>query len=116
MIVHTGLGATFAVHPPALRHPRVRIILAHAVWGVYSAEAVVAPKVCPNVYLEPSWRPTYAVRQMIARFGADRVLFGSDHLDNLPVELVKYRSLGLEDDQLARVLGGTARKFFGLET
>ena len=37
-----------------------------------------------------------------------------DHLDNLPVELVKYRSLGLGDDQLAGVLGGTARALFDL--
>jgi predicted TIM-barrel fold metal-dependent hydrolase len=51
---------------------------------------------------------------MVDQCGAGRVLFGSDHLSNLPVELVKYRSLGLSDDELAQVLGGTARKVFGL--
>jgi predicted TIM-barrel fold metal-dependent hydrolase len=66
------------------------------------------------VYLEPSWCPTYAVRSMIDKFGAGRVLFGSDHLTNLPVELVKYRSIGLSDEQLAQVLGGTARAVFPL--
>ena len=118
VIVHTGLGSPWALPslciPPARRIPAVPVVLAHAGWGLYSAEALVAAEVCPNIYLEPSWCPTYVARQMIDRFGADRVLFGSDHLSNLPVELVKYRSIGLDDEALARVLGGTARTVFRL--
>jgi predicted TIM-barrel fold metal-dependent hydrolase len=118
VIVHTGLGAPWALPslciPPARKYPQVTVILAHAGWGIYSAEAVVAAEVCPNVILEPSWCPAYMARQMIDKFGAERVLFGSDHLTNLPVELVKYRSIGLNDDQLAAVLGGTARRVFPL--
>jgi predicted TIM-barrel fold metal-dependent hydrolase len=118
VIVHTGLGSPWALPslciPPARRHPELPIILAHAGWGLYSAEAMVAAEVCPNIYLEPSWCPSYAVRAMIDRFGAGRVLFGSDHLSNLPVELVKYRSIGLHDEALSSVLGGTARAIFRL--
>jgi predicted TIM-barrel fold metal-dependent hydrolase len=118
VIVHTGLGSPWALPslciPPARRHPDVRVILAHAGWGLYSAEAMVAAEVCPNLYLEPSWCPSYAVRQMIDKFGAGRVLWGSDHLTNMPVELVKYRSIGLGEDELAGVLGGTARAVFPL--
>jgi predicted TIM-barrel fold metal-dependent hydrolase len=118
VIVHTGLGSPWALPslciPPARHYPQVPIVLAHAGWGVYSAEAIVAAEVCPNIYLEPSWCPTYMVRQMIDRFGAGRVLFGSDHLTNLPVELVKYRSIGLSDIELSAVLGGTARTVFKL--
>ena len=72
----------------------------------------MAAEVCPNILLEPSWCPTYVARKMIDQFGADRVLFGSDHLTNLPVELAKYRSIGLTDEQLTKVLGGTARAVF----
>ena len=79
------------------------MILAHAGWGLYSAEAMVAAEVCENLYLEPSWCPGYMARQMVERFGAGRVLFGSDHLTNLPVELTKYRSLGLSNQDLAGV-------------
>jgi predicted TIM-barrel fold metal-dependent hydrolase len=118
VIIHTGLGSPWALPslaiPPARRYPGVSVILAHAGWGVYSAEAIVAAEVCANVYLEPSWCPTYVVRQMIDRFGAERVLFGSDHLTNLPVELVKVRSIGLSEEQVAQVLGGTARTLFRL--
>lgn len=118
VIVHTGLGAPWALPSlcisPAKRFPSVPIILAHAGWGIYSSEAVVAAEVCSNIYLEPSWCPTYAVRQMIDRFGAERVLFGSDHLTNLPVELVKYRSIGLTEEQLAQIFERTPRKIFPL--
>lgn len=120
LIVHTGLGSPWALPslciPPARRYPGVRVILAHAGWGLYSAEAMVAAEVCENLYLEPSWCPGYMARQMIERFGAGRVLFGSDHLTNLPVELTKYRSLGLSADELAGVLGNTARGIFPLVT
>jgi predicted TIM-barrel fold metal-dependent hydrolase len=119
VIVHTGLGTPWSLPslciPPARRHPKLPIVLAHAGWGVYSAEAIVAAEVCENVYLEPSWCPTYMARQMVDRFGADRVLFGSDHLSNLPVELVKYRSIGLDETQLGAVLGGTAARIFPID-
>jgi predicted TIM-barrel fold metal-dependent hydrolase len=118
VIVHTGLGSPWALPslciPPARRYPRLPIILAHAGWGLYSAEAIVAAEVCENLYLEPSWCPTYAARQMIDKFGAGRVLFGSDHLTNLPVELAKYRALGLNAEALDAILGGTASTLFGL--
>ncbi len=116
VIVHTGLGTPWSLPslciPPARKYPDLPIILAHAGWGLYSAEALVAAEVCENIYLEPSWCPTYMARQMIDRFGADRVLFGSDHLSNLPVELTKYRSIGLSEDQLSKVLGETAARIF----
>jgi predicted TIM-barrel fold metal-dependent hydrolase len=118
VIVHTGLGSPWALPslciPPARRYPGLPIILAHAGWGLYSAEAMVAAEVCDNLYLEPSWCPTYAARQMIDRFGAGRVLFGSDHLTNLPVELAKYRALGLNASDLDAILGGTAQTLFRL--
>ncbi len=118
VIVHTGLGAPWALPslciPPARKYRGVSVILAHAGWGIYSAEAMVAAEVCDNIWLEPSWCPSYMARQMIDRFGADRVLFGSDHLSNLPVELVKYRSIGLAAGDLDKVLGLNAQRVFPL--
>ena len=118
VIVHTGLGTPWSLPslciPPARRYPQLPVILAHAGWALYSCEAFVAAEVCPNILLEPSWCPTYVARKMIDQFGADRVLFGSDHVTNLPVELTKYRSIGLTDEQRAMVLGGTAGAVFPL--
>jgi CHASE3 domain sensor protein len=48
------------------------------------------------------------------RLGAGRLLLGSDHPENLAVELAKHRVLGLSEGDLAACLGGTAAKVFGL--
>jgi len=119
VIVHTGLGAPNALPalciPPARKYPRLPIILAHAGYAIYTATAIVAAEVCPNIYLEPSWCGEHSVRGMIHRFGARRVLFGSDHVSNLPVELAKYRSSDLSDEERRWCLGETARTLFHLD-
>ena len=119
VIVHTGLGTPWSLPalciPPARRYEQLSIILAHAGWGLYSAEALVAADVCPNIYLEASWCPAYMARKMVDSIGAERMLFGSDHITNLPVELAKYRAIGLTDEQLSMILSETAKRVFGLE-
>jgi hypothetical protein len=118
VIVHTGLGAPWSLPslciPQARRHPSVPIVLAHAGFAIYSAEAYVAASECANIYLEPSWCPIEQVETFIRRLGAERVMFGSDLPENIPVELAKYRHLRLSDDDLTAVLGGTAARVFGL--
>jgi hypothetical protein len=46
--------------------------------------------------------------------GADRLMLGSDALENLPIELPKYRSLGLGAGTLERCLGGAACEVFSV--
>lgn len=116
VIVHTGLGTPWSLPalciPPALKYPGVPVILAHAGFAVYTAEAMVAAELCPNIILEPSWCPTYQMAKMVERFGAERVIMGSDHMSNLPVELVKFRSIGLTERQLRQVFWETPRRVF----
>ncbi|MDA2938414.1 amidohydrolase family protein [Acidobacteria bacterium AH-259-A15] len=118
VIIHTGLGTPSSLPslciPPARRYPELAIILAHAGWGVYSSEATVAAEVCESLLLEPSWCPVYAVRKMVDCFGVERILFGSDHLTNMPVELTKYRSIGLSDEQLSLVFQRNPQRVFRL--
>jgi uncharacterized protein len=118
VIIHTRMGVPNALPslaiPPALRYPDVTIVLAHAGFAVFSAEAIVAAEVCPNIVLEPSWCASYQVAEMVRAIGAERVMFGSDHPSNVASELAKLRSIGLSDEQLGMVLGGTARRVFGL--
>lgn len=52
---------------------------------------------------------------MVQAIGAERVMFGSDHPSNVASELAKLRAIGLDAEQLARVLGGTARQVFRLD-
>jgi predicted TIM-barrel fold metal-dependent hydrolase len=41
-------------------------------------------------------------------------MFGSDHPENIPTELAKFRSIGLNQDELEWCLGKTAIKIFNI--
>jgi len=118
VIVHTGMGAPWALPslsiPQARRHPDVSIILAHAGFTIYTTEAYVAALECDNIYLEPSWCMIQEVKWLIKELGEDRILFGSDLPENLPVEMAKYKAAGLSDASLDACLGGTAARLFSL--
>ncbi len=120
VLIHTGFGVPNALPalaiPPALAYPDVTVVLAHAGFAVFTPEAIVAAQVCPNIVLEPSWCASYQIAEMVrtAAIGPERVMYGSDHISNMASELAKLQSLGLTEGQLAQVLGGTARRVFGL--
>ena len=118
VIIHTGMGVPNALPslaiPPALRYRDVTVVLAHAGFAIFAAEAIVAAQVCPNIVLEPSWCASYQVAEVVRAIGAERVMYGSDHPSNVASELAKLRSIGLTSRQFAAVLGGTARRVFGL--
>jgi predicted TIM-barrel fold metal-dependent hydrolase len=118
VIIHTGLGAPFALPalaiPPALKYPDVTIVLAHAGFGIYTPEALVAAELCPNIILEHSWSPSFQIEAMTKSIGADRVMFGSDHLTNVAPELAKLHAINLDEASLRAILGGTAQRVFKL--
>ena len=118
VMIHTGNGVPNALPslciPAARKYPRVKIVLAHAGGGMFGAEATVAAQECPNVYLETSWVPVYELAAMVAALGSERVMFGTDLVNNVAVELAKYRSIGLKESQLEWCMGKTAEKVFRL--
>jgi uncharacterized protein len=117
-MVHTGKGVPFALPslciPPARKSPGLKIVLAHAGFAVFSAEAQVAASVCSNLYLETSWCTGEDIRWMINTIGADRVMMGADLPSNVPVELAKYKALDLESEVYDKAMGGTAIDVFHL--
>lgn len=118
VIIHTGLGAPFALPalaiPPALNYPTLPIVLAHAGFGIYYPEALVAAQLCPNIILDHSWSPSFQVESMVKGIGAERVMFGSDHLSNVAPELAKLHAIELAEDDRRAILGGTAQRVFHL--
>src|ERR1700753_4141119 len=118
-MVHTGPGVPFALPalciPAARKYPDLKIILAHAGFAVFTAEAQVAASVCGNLYLETSWCIGEDIRWMIDTIGADRVMLGADLPSNVPVEYAKYKALELAPDVYEKVLGGTAIDVFKLK-
>jgi predicted TIM-barrel fold metal-dependent hydrolase len=120
VMVHTGPGIPFALPalciPAAQKYPGLKIILAHAGWGIFSAEAQVAASVCGNLYLETSWCLGEDIRWMISTIGSARVMMGADLPSNVPVEIAKYRALDLDETVYNQVIGTTATEVFGLSS
>lgn len=118
VMVHTGTGAPFALPSLLIRrgrqYPDLKIVLAHAGFAVYSEEALIAAEVCENIYLEPTWCIVGDIRRMVRTLGPERVMFGGDLPPNVPVELAKYRTLDLTDDEREWCLWRTARHVFDL--
>jgi len=118
VMVHTGPGVPLALPslciPPARKYPQLKIVLAHAGWAVFSAEAQVAASVCDNIYLETSWCIGEDIAWMINSLGAGRVMMGADLTSNIPVEIAKLKALNLDPQVYAQVAGGTAAKVFKL--
>lgn len=118
VMVHTGPGVPFALPalciPPARKYPSLKIVLAHAGFAVFSAEAHVAASECSNLYLETSWCIADDIGWMISTIGSKRVMMGTDLIRNIPVEVAKYKALELKPDIWAQVMGQTAIDVFRL--
>jgi hypothetical protein len=82
---------------------------------IYTMEAWVAADVCPNIYLETSWCAAHDIVYLIRELGAHRVMWAGDLISNFAVELAKYRSLNLSEDQLNWCLAKTAIDVFQLQ-
>jgi predicted TIM-barrel fold metal-dependent hydrolase len=118
LIVHTGMIVPFGLPslmiPRAKQYPDVRIVLAHMGYNEYTAEAIIAAQCCDNIFLETSWTGPGRVKEAINKLGSDRVMMGADPLINVPWELTKIRTIGLNDRQLEDVFCRTAANVFGL--
>lgn len=116
VMIHTGNGLPNALPslciPAAREHPGMRIVLANAGGGTFGADAIVAAEICPNVYLETSWVTHYDLSVMVKRLGEQRVMFGTDLVKNIPIELAKYRAIGLSETQLEWCFHRTAESVF----
>ncbi len=118
VMIHTGTGIPWALPslsiPLARRYPDVKFVLAHAGMMVFTQEAWVAADTCPNIYLETSWCAAHDIAWLIRDLGANRVMMAGDLTSNFAVELCKYRSLNLSEDQLNWCLARTAIEVFNL--
>jgi uncharacterized protein len=123
IIVHTGNGVDLAspclVIPKAREYPGVKIVLAHSGMVIFSADAWVVAKECPNVYLETSWTSAEDIEWYITSLGSRKVMMGSDIYSepcyNQAVELQKYRIIRVSEEDRGNCLAGTAVGVFSLK-
>lgn len=101
------------------KFPRMKVIAAHM--GGFSewdeAEQTLAGR--KNLYVDVSSTMFKMTDEQMLRairvFGADHVMFASDYPMWSPVaELNRVRGLGLTEEELDKVLSGTAQEFLGL--
>ncbi|MBI3076700.1 MAG: amidohydrolase family protein [Deltaproteobacteria bacterium] len=118
VMIHTGIGVPFAAPALAILRAReyaeVPVVLAHAGYAIYTLDAYVAARECPNIFLEPSWSNARQIRFCLDKLGPDRVMFGSDLPVNTLVEVAKIRAMELDKAQEEGFTAGTALTVFGL--
>ena len=116
LICHTGSGAPFALPSlyilPAQRYPKLPIVLAHSGGSIYALEAVVAAKVCPNIYLELSSLMPHHLGDILAAIPSDRLMIGSDLPESAATELGKIFELKISKKSKRDILWNTARRLF----
>lgn len=118
MMVHTGSGIPFSspmhVLKAAKKYPELKIVLAHAGMGIMAREAVILAKLCPNIYVEPTWIGVADMRMIYEELGPEKMLFSSDHVNNVPVQLETLRTVIPEAD-MEQILYKTAEEVYKIQ-
>jgi uncharacterized protein len=129
VITHAGGGGTDAAnergHPRHVRAlvdaiPELTLIACHF-GGYHRLDAAEDLVVGSRAVIETSWPPRLfdlqaeRIGDIIARHGADRVVFGSDWPMTDPgAEIEAVQALGLRPDDEAKVLGGNLAALLGI--
>lgn len=117
VIVHTGSGIPFSLPAlcmmPARKYPELTIVLAHCGGGIFVHEAILAASFCPNIVLELSSLMPHQIFEVLDAVPADRLMIGSDLLENTGVEMGKILTLNISAEQKQTILCGTACRVFG---
>lgn len=124
LLIHTGDYRYSYSNPdqllPVLKeYPDLTVIGAHlGGWSVWE-EACDKMAGIPNLYVDCSstfpFFDKFKARELILRWGVDRVLFGSDYpMWNPASELDTFLSLDLGDEANRKILGENAKRLFSI--
>ncbi|MDD3172497.1 MAG: amidohydrolase family protein [Herbinix sp.] len=119
IMIHTGAGVPFSdpisIAKAIELFPDVTCVLAHGGSEMHNQQATYLAKKYDNVYLEPSWVGVLGVMNMINQLGYDKIMYSSDNIYNIPVELAKYKSLVKNQDDLDKILYKNAVRIYHLD-
>ena len=119
VMVHTGAGIPFSdpisLMKAAETFRDVTIVMAHAGSEMHNQQATYLAKKFDNIYLEPSWVGVIGAGHMIRELGSTKILYSSDVIENIPVEMAKYRSLVSNPEDLDNIFYKNALSIFGLK-
>ena len=125
ILMHTGdkrydYSNTNRLKPILETYTNLTIIGAHmGGWSLWD-EASLELAGIPNLYVDCSstmyWVPLDKTAEIIRRYGADRVLFGTDYPMWHPKDEVEmFFSLGLSDDEMRLILSENVKKIYHLD-
>ena len=118
VMVHTGAGVPFSdpmqIAKPIEAFPDVKVVLAHGGTDSMMTSACYLARRYDNVFLEPSWLAVMNLENMYKQVGASKMMFSSDMLVNLPVELFKYNLVFKKEEDREQVFHKTIREVFSL--
>ncbi|SDE46461.1 amidohydrolase family protein [Sporomusa acidovorans] len=119
LMIHTGAGVPFSdpisVTGALESFKDVIVVLAHAGSEMHNQQATYIAKKYDNVYLEPSWVGVLGVEKMIKQVGCGKILFSSDSISNIPVEMAKYKSLIKNQGDLEKIFATNAISVYNLD-
>ncbi len=119
LMIHTGAGIPFSdpisVIDAVENFKDVVVVLAHAGSEMHNQQATYIARKYDNVFLEPSWVGVIGVSKMIKQLGCGKIMFSSDNIYNVPVEMAKYRSLISNQDDLDKVFYRNAVSIYKLK-
>jgi hypothetical protein len=114
MIVYVTGGAPYLAMPYkiadlAARYPSGRFVMGHAGWD-FHFDVPYCLEACPNLWAETSRNGLANLEALACRFGAERLLFGSDYpFSSYEAEIAKIRLLpGCGESERERIFSGNA--------
>ncbi len=116
IMIHTGtdnFAAPTRLFYLAREFKDIPVVMAHA-GGGWFFDAILVAKENDNVFMDMSWCPPLWCQRFIKELGASRLMLATDHPGNVPVELHKWRTLGLSPNDLEWVLGRTAAQVYSI--
>lgn len=110
------LAMPYKIADLAGHYPEGRFILGHAGWD-FHFDVPYCLEACPNLWAETSKNGLANLEALVRKFGASRLLFGSDQpFSSYAGEIEKIRLLpGLSDAERDAIFAGNARRLLGIE-
>lgn len=115
VMIHTGLtnfGEPALALVPAKKYQDVNFILAHSGWSGHALQAIAVALNADNIYLETSWTSIDDKNAIISNIGSNRVMFGSDTISNMPIEIEQFKRLDINEIDLENIFFKVAKRIF----
>ena len=121
LLIYVTGGAPYLAMPYKIadlagRYPQGRFVMGHAGWD-FHFDVPYCLEACPNLHVETSKNGLANLEALARKFGASRLLFGSDApFSSYEGEIEKIRLLpGLDDEDRVNIFSRNARRLLRLK-